>query len=404
VPGLTHLVSLQQAAGVEAHFTEFVERARIVLPDWTQSWLNPSRVLHPFFVERLGAVLAHTARAKYAGPLKLPPRPAALRTWHCRRALARARTEVLLIWNRSAKLSYALDAAGDARCIHWEHGAAWDPGHERDRHRYFLRVRRAIANSHAAARVLQLKWNYSGDVRVCRNALRPSLVPQVPMRKTYPTGSIKLGVAARLYPVKGIAIALHAVRLLKTAALDVELHVAGAGPDLPRMQALARSLGIAAHVQFRGSVREMERFYRDVDCLLHAPLTEAFGLVALEAAALGCPVIAAAVDGLPEVVLDGVSGYCVAPTLPLAEYFALGGARGGLPPQVYDPSRDALVDTPLVSPAALADAVARLFANAQVFERLSASASEHVLRTSDFDRHVRDVMAVVDETRGALTC
>jgi ribonucleotide monophosphatase NagD (HAD superfamily) len=40
-------------------------------------------------------------------------------------------------------------------------------------------------------------------------------------------------------------------------------------------------------------------------------------------------VIAAAVDELPEAVADGVSGYCVAPTLPLAEYAALGGAYGG---------------------------------------------------------------------------
>jgi hypothetical protein len=47
----------------------------------------------------------------------------------------------------------------------------------------------------------------------------------------------------------------------------------------------------------------------------------------------------------------------------------------------------------------LADAVARLFASAGVFEAMSASASEHVLRTSDFDRHVRDVMAVIVEAR-----
>ena len=73
----------------------------------------------------------------------------------------------------------------------------------------------------------------------------------------------------------------------------------------------------------------MEQFYRDIDCLLHAPLTEAFGLVAIEAASLGCPVIAAAVDGLPEAVADGVSGYTVAPTLPLAEYVGLGGAHAG---------------------------------------------------------------------------
>jgi glycosyltransferase involved in cell wall biosynthesis len=396
VPALMHLVSLQQAAGVEAHFTEFVEHARISHPDWTQSWLNPSRELHPFFTERLRATLAHSARAKYVGPLKIP---AALRSWRSRRALARAGADVLVIWNRSAKVRYALDAAGDERCVHWEHGAGWDQGHESDRRRYFARVRRAIANSRAAARVLELVWDYSGDVRVCRNALRPSLVPAAPMKKPYPAERIKLGVAARLYPVKGVALALHAVRALRARALDVELQVAGAGPEIERLRTLAHSLGIAERVRFHGAVRDMKEFYGDIHCLVHTPLTEAFGLVALEAAAHGCPVIAAAVDGLPEVVADGVSGYCVAPTLPLASYLPLGGASAGLPARVYDPSRDALVATPIVDPAALADAVARLFASPSGFEAMSASASEHVLRTSDFGRHVRDVMAVIDDAR-----
>jgi glycosyltransferase involved in cell wall biosynthesis len=399
MPGLTHLVSLQQGAGVEAHFTEFVEHARATHPDWTQSWLNPSRALHPFFAERLGATLAHTARAKYFGPLKLPAKPAALRAWHARRLLARARTDVLLIWNRSAKVRYALDAAGDGRCIHWEHGAAWDAGHERDRRDYFARVRRAIANSRAAARVLELHWSYSGDVRVCPNALRPSLLPAAPVRKAYPGAAIQLGVAARLYPVKGVAIVLHAVHALRARGLDAELQVAGVGPELERLQALARALGLAERVRFRGGVRDMAQFYRSIDCLVHAPLTEAFGLVALEAAAYGCPVIAVAVDGLPEAVASGITGYCVAPTLPLEEYAALGGGPDGLPALVYDPARDALVPTPIADPAAIADAVARLFASAHAFESLSASASEHVLKTSDFDRHVRDVMAVVDEVR-----
>jgi glycosyltransferase involved in cell wall biosynthesis len=147
-----------------------------------------------------------------------------------------------------------------------------------------------------------------------------------------------------------------------------------------------------------GSVRDMQAFYRDVDCLVHPPLTEAFGLVAIEAAALGCPVIAAAIDGLPEAVADGVSGYMVPPTLPLADYEGLGGARYGLPALVYDPTSDSLVAPPIVDPAALAGAVARLVSSAASFEALSARASAHVLGAPTFARHVEDVMAVIDES------
>jgi glycosyltransferase involved in cell wall biosynthesis len=390
-----HLVSLQQAAGVESHFTEFVIQARAARPDWTQGWLNPSRRLHPYFALRLRETLAQRIDAKYWHGIKVP---SPLRTARCRRALRRARTDLLVIWNRSAKLRYALDAAGEERCVHWEHGAAWDPRHEAERREYFRRVPRAIANSRASARVLELLWDYRGALRVCRNALRPSLVPSAPVRKRYPSGRVRIGVAARLYPVKGVALVLHAVRLLAGEGIDVELRVAGSGPEREPLEGLADRLGIGARVSFLGSVLDMHSFYRNVDCLVHPPLTEAFGLVAIEAAALGCPVIAAAIDGLPEAVADGVTGYTVAPTLPLGEYEALGGARYGLPALVYDPARDSLVATPIVDPSALAGAVARLVSSAAAFEALSASASVHVLGAPTFARHVEDVMAVIDES------
>jgi glycosyltransferase involved in cell wall biosynthesis len=393
-----HLVSLQQAAGVEAHFTEFVEQARTIAPQWTQGWLSPARTAHPFYAERLRNALAHTVHAKYRWRIKLPSRPAAIRTWHCRRELRAAKTDVLVLWNRSAKTLFALDALGADRCIHWEHGAAWDPGHERDRARYFRRVPRAIANSRASARVLELLWEYAGEVRVCRNALRPSLLPQAIVRKRYPAGEIKLGVAARLYPVKGVALALHALRALAAQGVDASLAVAGAGPERERLERVARELGIAGRVRFLGAVSDMQAFYRGVDCLLHPPLTEAFGLVAIEAAAHGCPVIAAAIDGLPEAVVDGVTGHCVTPTLPLADYAELGGAPDGLPRLVYDPRGDRLVEPPLADPAALAAAVGRVFRDAAAFERLSAAASTHVLGSATFASHVRDVMRVVDES------
>ena len=123
---------------------------------------------------------------------------------------------------------------------------------------------------------------------------------------------------------------------------------------------------------------------------MHPPLTEAFGLVAIEAAALGCPVIAAGIDGLPEAVMEGVTGRCVAPTLPLAEYSNLGGADYGIPPLVYDPARDALVVPPVVDPAALADAVARLFSDRAGFEVDERACERARAQRAGFGRHVAE--------------
>jgi glycosyltransferase involved in cell wall biosynthesis len=399
VPVVTHLVSLTQAAGVEAHFSELVRQARRSHPEFSHGWLNAAGPMHEFIAGRVAGELAHVIHAKHRFGLPLPAHPAAVRTWHCRRELAAAGSEVVVIWNRTAKAKFVLDAAGERRCIHWEHGAAWDHGREAERRSYLRRVPLAIANSTAAKRVLELLWDYRGDVRVCRNALRPTLTPLEPKRKRFPHARpIKLGAAARLYPVKGLAIVLHAVARLRAMSppLDVELEVVGAGPELAPLKSLAESLRLAGKVTFRGAVNDMPAFYAGVDCLLHTPITEAFGLVALEAAAHGCPVVAAGVDGLSEAVVDGVTGRLIAPTLPLNRYVELGGALEGLPQCVYDPAADALREPRAVDPELLAAEVAALFEDARAYEARSASASAHVLAGPSFAAHVRDVMAVID--------
>jgi glycosyltransferase involved in cell wall biosynthesis len=394
VPVVTHFVSLRQAAGVEAHFVEFVRAARRVELDYAHGWLDAAGGMHPLVATRVASELAHVIDAKRRAGVRLPAAPAAIRTWHCRRALAAAGTDVLVIWNRTAKAGFALDAIGSERCIHWEHGAAWDAGRDAERQRYLERVPIAIANSAASARVLQLRWSYRGELHVCRNALRPSLVPAAARGKRHPERTITLGVAARLYPVKGVALVLHAVAELRRT-LDVELVVAGEGPERPRLEALAARLGIAARVRFVGAVGDMAAFYASIACLVHTPITEAFGLVALEAAAHGCPVVAASVDGLVEAVTPGVTGRTVTPSLAIANYLELGGDSEGLPEFIYDPIADALAEPRAVDPQSLAVAVAGVLADAHAYEALSASASAATLARPGFTEHVRDVMAVI---------
>lgn len=397
MPVVTHLVSLRQPAGVEAHFGEFVRHARLLDSEYRHGWLDAAGGMHPFVAARLGDQLAHVIRAKHGFGMRLPAWPAALRRWHCRRSFGVSATDVLVVWNRTAKAAFAVDALGVERCIHWEHGAAWDAGREQERREYLRRVPIAIANSTAAARVLQLRWDYRGEIRVCRNALRPSLVPSTPVGHRRLRDPVRLGVAARLYPVKGVALVVQALERLRRSGFAAELHVAGEGPERPRLEALAEALGVASHVRFLGAVSDMASFYASVDCLVHAPITEAFGLVALEAAAHGCPVIAAKVDGLAESVADRVSGRCLRPTLTIDEYVELGGALAGLPAVVYDPDSDALTPPRAVAPEALAAAVEELCADGERYWRASESASAHVLAGPDFAAHVGDVMAVIHD-------
>ena len=390
-----HLVSLQQAAGVEAHFSEFVIRASQRHPDWTQGWINPERSMHPFLRTRLENTLARSVEAKYRWGIKLPSRPASIRVWHCRRSLVKAGTGLAMIWNRTARHGFVVAAMRPENCIHWEHGGAWHAGRERERSDYLHSIQLAIANSKASARVLRLLWNFPGRIEVCLNALRPSLLPDAVIHKRYPNDVLKLGVAARLMPVKGIPQVLHAVKALVDRGRAVELQVAGAGPERAQLEALAERLGLSRICRFLGSVESMSSFYRSIDCLVHVPLTEAFGLVAIEAAAHGCPTIVAAVDGLPEAVRHGTSGVCLEPSLPVSAYAESGGGTYGIPAYVYDPRQDGLSSPKLVDPSLLADAIEQMFANAGCYETMSRAAASYVREVYDFDRHVDQVMCLV---------
>jgi len=173
------------------------------------------------------------------------------------------------------------------------------------------------------------------------------------------------------------------------------LHIAGYGPESERLQSLARNLGLESVVEFHGVVEDMASFYKRIDCLLHTPLSEAFGLVALEATAHGCPVIVAAVDGLPEAVKHHTSGICIPVELSLDDYVGLGGDVRGLPKFAYDPSVDELRNIGIVSPDSAAQRIVELFSDANEFERFSRSAARYAAAEFPFDRYVDEVMEVI---------
>ena len=228
MPGLMHWVSVQKAAGVEMHFAEFVEHSVRRYPEWMHVWLNPQRTVHPFLADRLQRSLAKTVNAKYRWGVKLPGTPEWIRSWHCRQESIATGATTGLIWNRAARTNFLLNAIGSENCIHWEHGSIWHPGHEQERAHYLKNIPLAITNSRASARVLRLMWGFTGDIQVCLNALRPSLMPKEPRRKFYPSDRpVRLGIAARMVPVKGVPLVLHAMKMLAERPANFELHVAG---------------------------------------------------------------------------------------------------------------------------------------------------------------------------------
>ncbi|HEX4602297.1 MAG TPA: N-acetyl-alpha-D-glucosaminyl L-malate synthase BshA [Gemmatimonadales bacterium] len=92
-------------------------------------------------------------------------------------------------------------------------------------------------------------------------------------------------------------------------ALPATLVLAGDGPDRDKAEQEVDRLGLRRDVRFPGKVDRVAELLRGSDLFLLPSETESFGLSALEAMGCGVPVLATRVGGIPEVVVDGETGY-----------------------------------------------------------------------------------------------
>lgn len=127
-----------------------------------------------------------------------------------------------------------------------------------------------------------------------------------------------VGVVANLSPIKGYEDLFPA---LAPVAQKVEglrcLCVGGGDPMYQRhLERVVEGSGLERCVVFAGYQREVAPFYDAMDLLVLPSRSEAFPIVLLEAMAMARPVIATDVGGVPEAVIDGVSGLLVPPRDP----------------------------------------------------------------------------------------
>jgi glycosyltransferase involved in cell wall biosynthesis len=104
---------------------------------------------------------------------------------------------------------------------------------------------------------------------------------------------------------------LEALALARRAFPQLKAVMAGDGPLLVEMRELAQRLNIADNVQILGYVETVEIVYSGMDFLVLTSDREAFGRTIMEAMAHGRAVIAARVDGVPELVEDNITGFLV---------------------------------------------------------------------------------------------
>ena len=113
---------------------------------------------------------------------------------------------------------------------------------------------------------------------------------------------------SNLRPVKRVQDVIH---IFDTVQKEIpsKLLIVGEGPQKEPAELLAESLGIAHKVVFLGNSNEVDKILCFSDLFLLPSEKESFGLAALEAMASGVPIISSNTGGLPEVNIEGQSGF-----------------------------------------------------------------------------------------------
>jgi glycosyltransferase involved in cell wall biosynthesis len=165
----------------------------------------------------------------------------------------------------------------------------------------------------------------SSRIRVIRPAVDTMrFVPRVRAKNARP----RVAMIGSLMWRKGYEYALLAVRTVLDRGIDIELAIAGEGPDRSHVEFMRSELGLESHVNFLGQFEEdaVLELLQSSDVFLHTSLSEGISNGAIEAMACGLPIVTTDVGGMPEAVQHGRHGLVVPPR----DSYSLADALGQL--------------------------------------------------------------------------
>jgi glycogen(starch) synthase len=190
------------------------------------------------------------------------------------------------------------------------------------------------------------------------NAMPPPALPPAPLPWEPPV----LLCLGRLVEQKGFDTAIEATALLEE---NVQLHIAGLGPDEERLRSLIRERGLTDRVTMLGPVAAADvpsLLNRSTIVLMPSRHWEGIPMVALETAVMARPLVASRLPGLDEAFVDGLTGIAVPPA----------------------------------DCVALAQTIRYLLRHRDEAERLGRNGRERALREFGWDRYVREYAALYE--------
>lgn len=140
-----------------------------------------------------------------------------------------------------------------------------------------------------------------------------------------PDNSLIVGTVGRLVPVKGPEFLIEAAKYIHSKYHNAFFIFTGDGPLKQNLEKKARELRIEKNILFLGWRDDVARIISIYDIFCLPSLNEGMGRVLVEAMALGKPIVASDIGGIPELVIHGKNGFLVPPKnpIPLAKYIQI---------------------------------------------------------------------------------
>ncbi|MHC4843461.1 MAG: glycosyltransferase family 4 protein [Planctomycetota bacterium] len=201
------------------------------------------------------------------------------------------------------------------------HGGVFLKGLSFSLYRFLLRIlkRKAtiyIANSHATSQKLIDRINIKSEhIKILYNPIdfttftfQPDVRRQVRDELECSQDDIIIGFVGRLHHVKGVDLLIQAFALLSENNKDYFLVITGDGPERASLENLVEKFEISKRVRFLGMCPDVARVMSGFDIGVIPSRNEPFGRVALELMRMRVPIVSSGVDGLSELVKDGITG------------------------------------------------------------------------------------------------
>ena len=128
-----------------------------------------------------------------------------------------------------------------------------------------------------------------------------------------PADAFLVVAIGRLVPIKRIDRLVRSFAILAGMVANARLVIVGDGAERPALEALVAELGLGSRVRFAGWQADTPAWYAAADVVALTSDREGTPLALIEAAAAGRPVVAGDVGGVADVVIDGLTGFVVAP-------------------------------------------------------------------------------------------